>query len=140
MTLNPDNLLNEVLKLDCVKKLKVSVENSVKYGTLVGAATVMSGLLFGPRGLVIGGVLSSCAASYASSGEFKSVPHIILYETTPEERKELAGKLWKLVTTRNIKTLQKFIYLIQTNKGFLETVVQVLTMFLSSKMGYEVHA
>ncbi|XP_076662028.1 protein C19orf12 homolog [Halictus rubicundus] len=133
-----DNLLNEVLKLNCVNKLKVSVANSLKYGSLVGAVTIMSGIIGGPMGLAVGGAMSSCVAGYASYGKFKSVPHILLNETTPEQRKKLSEELSKLVNARNIKTLQDFIFAINNNKTLSQTIVQILIMFLSSEMHYKV--
>lgn len=55
MDFSTNNLLEEVLKLDVVKNLKVSVQSSVKYGTIVGLSTIAGGILGGPIGLSAGG-------------------------------------------------------------------------------------
>ncbi|XP_076303326.1 protein C19orf12 homolog [Lasioglossum baleicum] len=135
-----DSLLKEVVKLDCVNQLKVSVANSLKYGSLVGVATVMSGIAGGPIGLAIGGAMSGCIAGYVSYGKYKSVPSILLNETTPEQRNKLSEELFKVVNAKNINTIKEFVFAMNSNKEFTQVIIQLLIMFLSSEMKYKVVA
>ena len=99
--LSTNSVIEEISKLQSVKRMRASVNTAIKYGTMVGAITITSGILGGPVGFAVGGMISSCALGFMSQGELKSVPHILLYETTPEQREKLA-KL--LMQTCKIKT------------------------------------
>ncbi|KZC12072.1 hypothetical protein WN55_03153 [Dufourea novaeangliae] len=138
MYLSEENVLQEVIKLDCVKKMKVSIHSSVKYGALVGVATAASGILGGPIGLAIGGAVSSCLAGYATHGQYKSVPYILLYETTSEAWKKLSKAILKFLNTKNIIRVREFLFSTRTSEQLVQEIVQLIAMFLTLEMGCKV--
>ncbi|CAL7941740.1 unnamed protein product [Xylocopa violacea] len=134
MAFPTNDLLKEVSKLDSVQQMKASVQSAIKCGMLVGASTILGGILGGRVGLTIGGVVSSCLAGYAAHENLQSVPYIICYETTPEQRKKLADMIINLLTSRHITTLRDFILSVRNNKELEDAIIQILIMFLSTEL------
>ncbi|XP_076246943.1 protein Nazo [Calliopsis andreniformis] len=140
MSLSTTALFEEIVTLEAVQRMQVSVKSAVKYGTLIGTATIVSGILGGPVGLAVGGVVSSCVAGYASRNTLQSVPYILLHKTSPQQRKELTEKICDLFKSRhiNINTIYDFILAIKNNGQLEEAIIQILIMFLTSEMGLNV--
>lgn len=130
-TLPTSFILQEVSKLEAVKKMKASVNSSIKYGVLVGLATTVSGILAGPVGLAAGGIISGCAACLASQGEFKSVVYILLYETSPQEKETLAKLIRDQLNLKNINTISKFIHTIENSTELQMILVELITGFVT---------
>lgn len=128
------SILEEVSKLEAVKKIQVSVQSSVKYGAIVGASTIISGILAGPVGIAVGGVISSCVAGLMSQGEFKSVIHVLLHETTPEEKEKLAELIRELFHPRHISTMRDFIFNLRNNAQFQTLIVQLIITFVTADL------
>ena len=135
--LSTNSVIEEISKLQSVKRMRASVNTAIKYGTMVGAITITSGILGGPVGFAVGGMISSCALGFMSQGELKSVPHILLYETTPEQREKLAKLLMQLVKSKPT-TIRDFIYDIGNDTQLQQTIIQVLTAFLVTELGVKV--
>lgn len=86
--------------------------------------------------LFLGGILSSIISAVVGYHEFKSVPYIILYEATPEQREKLAILIMKYLTSRNIWTLGDLLYF---NKEELAVgIIPIITKFLSNYMHHSV--
>lgn len=124
----------EVLEFDAVKNLKVSVQSSVKYGTIVGLSTIAGGIVGGPIGLSVGGILSSIIATYVAQNEFKSVPYVIWNETTPEQRRQLTKLIIDFLNSKHIKTLKDFVLSIPNDTSLQEGLIQILISFLFSEL------
>ena len=134
MALSADRLFEEIINLKSVQQMKASVSSAIKYGAIVGATTIISGILGGPMGLTAGGVISSCVAGYMSRETLQSVPYI-LCETTPKEREKLMQLVRDLLISKHIYTLRDFILSINSNEQLIEAIIQIIIMFLS-EMGY----
>lgn len=52
--LSTDSVIEEVSKLDSVKRMRASINTAIKYGSMVGAITMVSGILGGPVGFAAG--------------------------------------------------------------------------------------
>ena len=136
MSLSTDRLFEEIINLEPVKQMKASVNSAIKYGTMVGAATAVSGILGGSKGLVAGGIISSCIVGYMSRDTLKSVPDILCYDTTPQQREKLVKLVRDLLTKNRIYKLCDFIQCIRTREQFTENIIQIVIKFLS-EMGYK---
>lgn len=51
---NEPELLGKIFNIMEIKSMKVAVSSSMKSGILVGTATTLGALLFGPRGVAVG--------------------------------------------------------------------------------------
>ncbi|XP_068983762.1 protein C19orf12 homolog isoform X2 [Bombus flavifrons] len=136
MGFSTDELLEEVLQYPAVQDMKVTVNSSGKYAMIVGGSTFLGGVIAGPLGLALGGIASSIISAVVGYNEFKSVPYIILYETTPEQREKLAILIVKFLNSRNIWTLGG---LLRSNKEELALgIIPIIIKFLTEYMHYSV--
>lgn len=86
--------------------------------------------------LFLGGIASSIISAAVGCNEFKSVPYIILYEATPEQREKLAILINKFLNARNIWTLRG---LLRSNKEELALgIIPIIIKFLTEQMHYSV--
>ncbi|XP_047191081.1 uncharacterized protein LOC118284694 isoform X4 [Scophthalmus maximus] len=83
---------HDVLMLCCDLCPNVEIKNTLKCaakgGSAVGTMATVGGLLLGPPGLLVGGVVGSFAAYWWTKGDFKPV-HQIIMELSPSERQQL---------------------------------------------------
>nr|XP_033186810.1 protein C19orf12 homolog isoform X1 [Bombus vancouverensis nearcticus] len=136
MGFSTHELLKEVLQYPAVQDMKVTVNSCGKYAMIVGGSTFLGGVIAGPLGLALGGIASSIISAAVGHNEFKSVPYIILYEATPEQREKLAILIIKYLTSRNIWTLGDLLYF---NKEELAVgIIPIITTFLTKYMHYSV--
>lgn len=90
------------------------------------------------RFLFLGGIISSCVAGYMSRETLKSVPDILCYDTTPEQREKLMQLISDVLIKNRIYKLCDFIQSIRTRKQLTENIIQIVIKFLS-EMGYKCH-
>ncbi|XP_012278065.1 protein C19orf12 homolog isoform X2 [Orussus abietinus] len=133
MYIPTESLLCEVCKLLDHQNIKVSVYESTKAGIITGVATVVGGLLIGPTGLILGGVVSFVMASI-NQGKFRSVADIIKNDLSSDEKEKLAEALRNCLTIRNIVTLQALINNLQSDDA-LERILEVVVKEFFSKRG-----
>ncbi|XP_026673735.1 protein C19orf12 homolog [Ceratina calcarata] len=135
MAFPTDDVLKEVSKLEPVQKMRASVQSAVKYGAMIGASAIAGGIIAGPVGLAVGGIVSSCLAGKASCGQLQSVPYIIMNELTHEQRRELAGRITNLLESQHVTTIRDIVLSASSNADLQAAIVQILIMFLSSELG-----
>ncbi|XP_053995183.1 protein C19orf12 homolog [Hylaeus anthracinus] len=124
-----DELLEEILNLQPLKEMKFTITSSIKYGTIVGAATIVSGILGGPVGLTVGGVVSSCIVGYVSGQEYESVPYILLYKTTPAERQKLLKVILNYLRKHDV-TIIKILYTLHSKEALISGIQKIIREFL----------
>ncbi|XP_054001682.1 uncharacterized protein LOC128888644 [Hylaeus anthracinus] len=128
-----DNMfLNKVLHLDCIKQMKASVESAVKYGTIVGATTIVSSILGGRTGFIVGGVAGSLLAGYAANGKYESVPNILMYKLTTKEREELLNEIRDYLVLHGT-SIRDFIYSASTSQYLQEGIKAIVASLLVKK-------
>ncbi|XP_060827584.1 protein C19orf12 homolog [Bombus pascuorum] len=131
-----DELLKEVLQYPAVQDMKVTAKSCGKYAIIVGGSTFLGGIIAGPVGLAVGGIVSSIISAAVGSNEFKSVPYIILYETTSVQREKLALLIVKFLNSRCIWTLRD---LLCFNKEELALgIIPIIVKFLTDDMHYSI--
>lgn len=54
MSLSKDIVFKEIIKLEPLQAMQASVEPAIKYSTIVGAATIITGILGGSKALTLG--------------------------------------------------------------------------------------
>ncbi|XP_053986349.1 protein C19orf12 homolog isoform X2 [Hylaeus volcanicus] len=128
-------LLEEILNLQAVKEMKFTTTSSIKYGTIVGAATIVSGVLGGPVGLTVGGIVSSCIAGYVCQ-EYESVPYILLCKATPAERQKLLKVILNYLRKHNV-TIVETLYALHSKEALILGIQKIIREFLM-ELGLEV--
>lgn len=86
--------------------------------------------------LFLGGITSSIISAVVGCDEFESVPHIILYKTTPVQREKLALLIVKFLNLKHIWTLRDFLC---SNKEELALgIIPIIVKFLTDDMHYSI--
>ncbi|XP_003400428.1 protein C19orf12 isoform X1 [Bombus terrestris] len=129
-----DELLKEVLQYPAVQSMKVTVSSCGKYAVIIGGSAFLGGLIGGPIGLAVVGTVVSALSAFFGYHEIKSVPYIILYETTPEQREKLALSIVKYLNLKNIWSLRDLLYY---NKEELALgITSIIVKFVTHDMRY----
>ncbi|XP_071870770.1 protein C19orf12 homolog isoform X2 [Bombus fervidus] len=114
--------------------MKVTVTSSGKYAMIIGGSSFLGGIIAGPVGLAVGSIVSGIISAAVGSNEFKSVPYIILYETTPAQREKLALLIAKFLKSRYIWTFRD---LLCFNKEELALgIIPIIAKFITDDMHY----
>ncbi|OXU23870.1 hypothetical protein TSAR_003688 [Trichomalopsis sarcophagae] len=136
MSIATPDLLNAISDLATIREMKVAVSVTSQCGLITAVTTMIGGLIAGPPGIGIGGLVGTVAACYHSNGKFKSVPEILMTEASPEQKEKLADAVRNVLTAENILTLVQLAATIQNNRMLLDTIQKVVRDFLTSDMGY----
>ncbi|XP_012171321.1 protein C19orf12 isoform X2 [Bombus terrestris] len=114
--------------------MKVTVSSCGKYAVIIGGSAFLGGLIGGPIGLAVVGTVVSALSAFFGYHEIKSVPYIILYETTPEQREKLALSIVKYLNLKNIWSLRDLLYY---NKEELALgITSIIVKFVTHDMRY----
>lgn len=70
MPINQRELLQAVSQISELQSMRVTIRQSGKWGLITGAAVFGGGLLLGPTGLALGGIIGGCAGALKSRGNF----------------------------------------------------------------------
>lgn len=138
MSLATPELLNAVFEIATIKEMKIALNVSTQCGIITSLITVAGGLIGGPPGIAVGGLIGTALASYHASGKFKSVHEILLTEATADQKEKLASALRNLLTAENILTVIQFAATINSDRLLLEAVKKCVQNFVSKDMGYYV--
>ncbi|XP_050592446.1 protein C19orf12-like isoform X2 [Bombus affinis] len=114
--------------------MKVTVSSCGKYAVIIGGSAFLGGLIGGPIGLAVVGTVASAISAFFGYHKIKSVPYIILYETTPEQREKLALSIVKYLNLKNIWSLRDLLYY---NKEELALgITSIIVKFVTHDMRY----
>ena len=115
--------------------MQAYVDPTIQCRTIVGATTIISGILTGSRALIHGSIIGSCIAWYMSSKTSRHVPHILTNEITLEQRGTFLQRLRKYLRPKHIYTLEDFIHFVTTCEAFMDAIIHIVMLFLSD-IGY----
>lgn len=95
------NLLTDIAKEDINADLSVTISESSRGAMKVGAATLVSSLVLGPVGFIVGSVGGGLWA-YASSSDFKPL-HGVLCDMTDKEKDKVVALARKVAAERGLQ-------------------------------------
>ncbi|KAK6641806.1 hypothetical protein RUM44_013523 [Polyplax serrata] len=89
--------LTEALAELCEQEgMTAALTNSFRGGLITGTCALLGGLLLGPRGLAIGGIMGGVASTVSSTNNFESAASIIM-KMNPNDRTRLCMKVFRAV-------------------------------------------
>ncbi|XP_034949616.1 protein C19orf12 homolog [Chelonus insularis] len=127
---NNSELISIICELNEIKAMRVTVNKCLSSGLMVGVAATLGGLLLGPRGIALGGIVAGVTASALNEGEFRSVPDILMNDLSEEQTRRLANSIRSLLSQENIMTVAALSMRMMSEAGFRETLRSVIEMFL----------
>ncbi|NWT77304.1 CS012 protein, partial [Prunella himalayana] len=120
-------LLNHVAT---VKGMKAAVAHSGRGAMLTGASAFLGGMLGGPPGIFVGGAVGGLIG-WMTSGQFKSVPQILM-ELPAAEKQKLCADTMSVIRNVDWTDARQLIALVMSNSTLRDKVLEVLTTYLTS--------
>lgn len=130
-------LLTEVSKLTELRSVRVAIKESFKGAAIVGVSALIGSLMFGPRGLALGGALGGLSAA-AMADTYKSIPEILLDELTEQQQDELVALIYAAVKSIPIHEAADFAIRMSQDQAVAATVAMTVISYLNSLPGMEI--
>ncbi|XP_053843738.1 protein C19orf12 homolog [Vidua macroura] len=110
--------------------MKAAVTRSRPGATLAGALAIVGGMLGGPPGIAVGGAVGGLIG-WITSGQFKSVPQILM-ELPAAEKQKLCAEAMAAVKNLDWTDAAQLIALVMSNSAIRDKVLGVLTTYLTN--------
>ncbi|KAJ9584244.1 hypothetical protein L9F63_021406 [Diploptera punctata] len=138
MPINTREILNAVSQLTADRNVKVAVRESLKGGCITGGAAVLGGLLLGPPGLALGGIVGGCTAAAMSNNKFKSVPRVIAEDMTSAQRDSLARSVYNVLQNLRIEDATVLLPLLLNDPVAKAAVLRAVFMYFQQEMNLSI--
>lgn len=138
MPINSREILNVVTELTQDRRVCVTITESLKGGCIAATTTVIGGILLGPAGLAVGGVVGGCAAAIMSRDKFKPIPQIIMNDMTDAQRERLVASVSTVIADLCVEDAALLLPLLLNNPGAKEAVLRSVFAFLQNEMQLQI--
>ncbi|NWX26645.1 CS012 protein, partial [Notiomystis cincta] len=132
MPIHFDDVMKLLSHVATVKGMKAAVTHSGRGALLTGASAFVGGMLGGPPGIAVGGAVGGLLG-WITSGQFKSVPQILM-ELPAAEKQKLYTEAVAIIKNLNWTDAAQLIGLVMANHGVMEKVLAVLVTYLTSEL------
>ncbi|XP_068058687.1 protein C19orf12 homolog [Anomalospiza imberbis] len=132
MPIRVDDVMKLLNHVATVKGMKAAVTHSSRGAMLTGASAFLGGVLGGPPGIAVGGAVGGLIG-WITSGQFKSVPQILM-ELPAAEKQKLCAEAMAVVKNLDWTDAAQLIALVMSNSALMEKVLGVLTTYLTNEL------
>ncbi|KAM4894600.1 protein C19orf12 homolog [Sylvia borin] len=132
MPIRTDDVMALLSHLATVKGMKAAVAHSGRGALVTGASAFLGGVLGGPPGIAVGGAVGGLIG-WITSGQFKSVPQILM-ELPAAEKQKLCAEATAVVKNLNWIDAAQLIALVMANSSLTDKVLGVLTTYLTNEL------
>ncbi|NXB03013.1 CS012 protein, partial [Cnemophilus loriae] len=132
MPIHVDDVMKLLSHVAQVKGMKAAVAHSGRGALLTGVSAFVGGVLGGPPGIAVGGALGGLVG-WKTSGQFKSVPQILI-ELPATEKQKLCDEAMAVIRNLDWTDAAQLIGLVMANPGLTDKVLGVLTSYLTNEL------
>ncbi|XP_053808846.1 protein C19orf12 homolog isoform X1 [Vidua macroura] len=132
MPIRVDDVMTLLNHVATVKGMKAAVTCSGRGAMLTGASAFLGGMLGGPPGIAVGGAVGGLIG-WITSGQFKSVPQILM-ELPAAEKQKLCAEAMAVVKNLDWTDAAQLIALVMSNSALTDKVLGVLTTYLTNEL------
>lgn len=134
MPVNTEEIMNVLVQLAEHENLRVTVQESAKGACIVGGSAFAGGLLGGPVGLAVGGVVGSFVSLAYGRGKYRSVAEVIMYDMTYAQKTKLAETVQKAVRDIRPEDFVLLLPLVLNDAGLKQLLIKEVTKFIQNEM------
>ncbi|XP_068159231.1 protein Nazo-like [Drosophila tropicalis] len=134
MPIDTEELIEAIAVLVDNNQIRATFEESAKGAAVVGITTLLGGLLLGPRGLALGGVVGGAVAYAMADDSFRPLGEIILNDLTDTQREQLVQHVTKAVQDVHPTDLAMLLPLIMSNVPVQLTVLNTVKSFAQTNL------
>ncbi|XP_026477671.1 protein C19orf12 homolog [Ctenocephalides felis] len=127
-------IIQAVSQLTELEEMQITFKESAKWAAITGAAVLTGGMLLGPVGLALGGIVGGVAGAIQGQGNFKSAAEIILNDLSASEQRQLAARLQGLLNNVLIEDVAVLAMFLTDNEHVRRQVIRVVTNFLANDL------
>ena len=140
MPISSEDWMKAIGHISDAEQLKVTVQGSLIGSVFVAVTCMVCSLIFGPVGILVGGIVGSCLAYSKLKGTYKPVS-TVLNEITPEQREQLYNDLKEIRSKINTADYVELILLLQGGGGLLlkKQVLDIVLGFFRNKLNLKVN-
>ncbi|XP_022910644.1 protein Nazo-like [Onthophagus taurus] len=135
MTLHTGPIIDALIQLAEVQEFKVTVVESLKGAAFTGGCAFVGGLVGGPIGLGVGGVVGACLAAAKGHGKYKSLVHVIQHDMTYQQKEQLALCVQRAVANIRKEDILMLLPLLLQGGPIQTVVINTLKSFLLKELG-----
>ncbi|NXT62538.1 CS012 protein, partial [Chaetops frenatus] len=132
MPIRLDDVMTLLSHVATVKGMTAAVTHSGRGALLTGASAFVGGILGGPPGIAVGGAVGGLIG-WITSGQFKSVPQILM-ELPAAEKQKLCAEAMAIVKNLSWTDAAQLIALVMANPTLKGKVLGVLTNYLTNEL------
>ncbi|NWZ34749.1 CS012 protein, partial [Brachypodius atriceps] len=132
MPIRADDVMALLSHLATVKGMKAAVSHSGRGALVTGASAFVGGILGGPPGIAVGGAVGGLLG-WITSGQFKSVPQILM-ELPAAEKQKLCAEATAVVKNIHWTDAAQLIAVVMANSSLTDKVLGVLTTYLTNEL------
>ncbi|KAJ6637561.1 Protein Nazo [Pseudolycoriella hygida] len=138
MTVNTREFFDGVAILTDQRNMRVTMKQSAKGAMICGASSFAGGLVFGPVGLAIGGIIGGLSAWQMSKDEFKSLGEIIKNDLTDYQREQLLQHIMASVRDIEITDIAILLPLLMSTESVQATVLKTVVTYIGRELSLRV--
>ncbi|XP_068058530.1 protein C19orf12 homolog [Anomalospiza imberbis] len=128
--------VDDVMALLChiatEKRMEAAYTHSRRGAMLTFISSVLGGMLAGPPGIAAGGAVGGLIG-WITSGQFKSVPEILM-ELSAAEKQKLSAEAMAVVKNLDWTDSRHLIALVMSNSALRDKVLGVLVSYLTNEL------
>ncbi|NWU35236.1 CS012 protein, partial [Hylia prasina] len=136
MPIRTDDVMALLSHLAKVEGMTAAAKHSGRGALLTGASAFLGGIMGGPPGIAVGGALGGLIG-WMTSGQFKSVPQILM-ELPAAEKEKLCAEATAVVKNLNWTDAAHLIALVMANSVLRDQVLGVLTTYFTNELKAQV--
>ena len=140
MVIKYNEVLGLITHLGDEENIQVSVKESLKGSLIAGGCCFVGGVLLGPPGLAIGGMVGGCAAWYNSYSkeQYRPISAVILSDLSSEKQAVLVDKVRTIVSHLEASDALALVALVQADNILKSAVISEATKFVMSQLGADI--
>ncbi|KAM5207856.1 protein C19orf12-like [Hipposideros larvatus] len=130
-------VVEDVMELLCSisehEKINTAVKHSRTAAAIGGFIIFVGGLVGGPPGIAVGGVIAGVFGAWKTHGKFQSIPQIIK-ELPSAERQKLAKEATNILSDLKCTNVGQLIRKVMANEGLKQKLLAMLRSFVSKRL------
>uniref|UniRef100_A0A6M2DQA2 Uncharacterized protein n=1 Tax=Xenopsylla cheopis TaxID=163159 RepID=A0A6M2DQA2_XENCH len=131
MPINNRELLAAVSQLTELQSMRVTIRESGKWALITSASVLTGGLLLGPVGLALGGIVGGCTGALKTRGRFRSAADIIMNDLSVQQQEVLFNRLRRVVADLDIQDVAVILPFILNNDLVKQEMLKIVGNFIT---------
>ncbi|XP_075965901.1 protein C19orf12 homolog isoform X2 [Anarhichas minor] len=136
MAVQTDDVAHLCCEISSLHHMKVAVNNSTTSALVAGGSILVGGLLGGPPGIAVGGVLGALFG-WLTSGQFRPLPQILM-ELSPDQRQKLYDQVTFYLINLVWTNKAQLVTLVMGNATLQQQVTAALLNYVTRELGSKV--